>query len=43
MDEADGDAYERTLNLLEERYGSRDRKIWPRRKSYAGGACGGGG
>jgi hypothetical protein len=43
MDSPDGDAYGRTLDLLEARYGERDRKIWPRRKGSAGGACGGGG
>jgi uncharacterized membrane protein YgcG len=42
MESPDGEAYERTLTLLEEQYGSRDRKVWPRRKQYAGGACGGG-
>jgi hypothetical protein len=42
MDSPDEQAYERTLDLLEERYGGRDRKVWPRRKSFAGGGCGGG-
>ena len=42
MEGTDDAAYERTLDLLEARFGDRDRRIWPRRRTGAGGSCGGG-
>jgi uncharacterized membrane protein YgcG len=41
-DETDLDAYRRTLDLLEERFGGRDRKVWPRPKGNGGGQTGAG-
>jgi hypothetical protein len=41
QDRRAADAYERTLDLIEARYGSRDRRIWPRRRTFAGNSCGG--